>query len=109
PISTGFTVFSSRYSFDQAKQAALLTGRSVSVNPAFIENYNQNSTGFTIFASYPVKRLSFTRVGLNYSYRRTRVTTFNSAAQLLFTATQFRSIAGPSALSGIVSSTITPT
>src|SRR5258708_3677893 len=50
PISTGFTVFSTRYSFDQAKQAALLTGQSVSVNPAFVENYNTNSTGFTVFA-----------------------------------------------------------
>jgi outer membrane protein insertion porin family len=109
PISTGFTVFSSRYSFDQAKQAALLTGRSVSVNPAFVENYNTNSTGFTIFASYPVKRLSFTRIGLNYGFTKTNITTFNDASKLLFTATQFRSIAGPSALNGIVSSTITPT
>jgi outer membrane protein insertion porin family len=109
PISTGFTVFSSRYSFDQAKQAALLTGQSVSVNPAYVENYNTNSTGFTIFASYPVKRLSFMRVGLNYGYTRTNITAFNDASKLLFTATQFRSIAGPSALNGIVSSTITPT
>jgi outer membrane protein insertion porin family len=109
PISSGFTVFSSRYSFDQAKQAALLTGQSVSVNPAFVENYNTNSTGFTIFASYPVKRLSFMRVGLNYGFTRTNITTFNDASKLLFTATQFRSIAGPSALNGIVSSTITPT
>jgi outer membrane protein insertion porin family len=109
PISTGFTVFSTRYSFDQAKQAALLTGQSVSVNPAFVENYNTNSTGFTIFASYPLKRLSFARIGLNYGYSRTNITTFNDASRLLFTATQFRSIAGPSALNGIVSSTITPT
>ena len=109
PISTGFTVFSSRYSFDQAKQAALLTGQSVSVNPAFVENYNTNSTGFTAFASYPVKRLSFMRVGLTYGLTRTNITTFNDASKLLFTATQFRSIAGPSALNGIVSSTITPT
>jgi outer membrane protein insertion porin family len=109
PISTGFTVFNSRYSFNQAKQAALLTGQSVSVNPAYIENYNQNSTGFTVFASYPIKRLSFTRVGLNYGLTRTSITTFNSASELLFTSTQFRSIAGPNALNGIVSSTITPT
>jgi outer membrane protein insertion porin family len=109
PISTGFTVFSTRYSFDQAKQAALLTGQSVSVNPAFVENYNTNSTGFTVFASYPLKRLSFARIGLNYGYSRTNITTFNDASRLLFTATQFRSIAGPSALNGIVSSTITPT
>jgi outer membrane protein insertion porin family len=109
PISTGFTIFSSRYSFDQAKQAALLTGQSVSVNPAFVENYNTNSTGFTAFASYPVKRLSFTRVGLTYGLTKTNITTFNDASKLLFTATQFRSVAGPSALNGIVSSTLTPT
>src|SRR5215468_7136946 len=63
PISSGFTIFSSRYSYDQAKQTALLLGQSVSINPQFIQNYNQDSTGFTIFASYPIKRFSFTRLG----------------------------------------------
>ncbi len=62
PISTGFTVFSSRYNFDQAKQEAIAFGQSVSINPQFVQNYTQNSTGFTLFASYPVKRLSFTRL-----------------------------------------------
>jgi outer membrane translocation and assembly module TamA len=33
PISSGFTIFSSRYQFDQAKQEALYTGQSVSINP----------------------------------------------------------------------------
>jgi outer membrane protein insertion porin family len=109
PISSGFTIFSSRYKFDQARQAALLTGQSVSVNPQFIQNYNQDSTGFTIFASYPVRKLSFTRIALNYGLTRTNITAFNDASKLLFTQVQFRSIAGPSALNGIVSSTITPT
>jgi outer membrane protein insertion porin family len=109
PISTGFTIFSSRYKFDQARQAALFTGQSVSVNPQFIQNYNQDSTGFTVYASYPVRRLSFTRVAVNYGLTRTNITAFNDASKLLFTQLQFRSIAGPSALNGIVSSTITPT
>src|SRR5713101_791097 len=109
PISTGFTVFSSRYSFNQAKQEALLLGQSVSINPQFIQNYNQNSTGFTAFASYPVKRFSFLRVGLTYGLTRTNITAFNDASQLLFQSIQFRSFAGPSALDGIISSTITPT
>ena len=109
PISTGFTVFSSRYSFDQAKYQALFTGQSTSINPAFIQNYNQSSTGFTVFASYPVKRLSFTRVGLTYGLTRTNITPFNDTSKLLFEAIQFRSFAGPSALNGIVSSTLTPT
>src|SRR5258708_525427 len=109
PISSGFTIFSSRYKFDQARQAALLTGQAVSINPQFIQNYNQDSTGFTLFASYPIRKLSFTRVGLQYGLTRTNITAFNDASKLLFTQVQFRSIAGPSALNGIVSSTITPT
>jgi outer membrane protein insertion porin family len=108
PISTGFTIFSSRYKFDQAQQAALYTGQSVSINPQFVQNYNQDSTGFTAFASYPVRKLSFTRIGLQYGLTRTNITAFNDASKLLFTQLQFRSIAGPSALNGIVSSTITP-
>ena len=84
PISTGFTIFSSRYSYDQAKQEALLLGQSVSINPQFVQNYNQDSTGFTAFASYPVKRFSFMRVGLTYGLTRTNITAFNDASKLLF-------------------------
>src|SRR5260370_1358462 len=109
PISTGFTIFSSRYSFNQARQEALLLGQSVSINPQFIQNYNQNSTGFTSFASYPLKRLSFARIGLTYGLTRTSITPFNDASRFLFEAIQFRSVAGPSALNGIISSTLTPT
>jgi len=109
PISTGFTIFSSRYSFNQARQEALLLGQSVSINPQFIQNYNQNSTGFTLVASYPMKRLSFARIGVTYGLTRTSITPFNDASKFLFEDIQFRSVAGPSALNGIVSSTITPT
>jgi outer membrane protein insertion porin family len=109
PISSGFTLFSSRYKFDQAKQEALLTGQAVSLNPQYIQNYTQNSTGFTIFASYPIRRFSFTRVALNYGWTRTSISSFNQASTLLFESLQFRSLTGPSALNGIISSTITPT
>jgi outer membrane protein insertion porin family len=108
PISTGFTVFSSRYNFDQAKQEAIAFGQSVSINPQFVQNYTQNSTGFTLFASYPVKRLSFTRLAITYGLTRTNIKSFNQASTLLFEQLQFRSVAGPSALNGIVSSTVTP-
>ena len=109
PITTGFTIFSSRYSFNQARQEALLLGQSVSINPQFIQNYNQDSTGFTLVASYPLKKLSFARLGLTYGLTRTSITPFNDASRFLFEDIQFRSVAGPSALTGIVSSTITPT
>jgi outer membrane protein insertion porin family len=109
PISSGFTLFTSRYNFDQARQEALLTGQSVSINPQFVQNYNQNSTGFTLFASYPPKKYPFARFGLTYGLTRTNIQSFNQASTLLFESVQFRSIVGPSALDGIVSSTITPT
>jgi outer membrane protein insertion porin family len=107
PISSGFTIFSSLYKYDQAHQAALLTGQSVSINPQFIQNYNQNSTGFTAFASYPLKKRAFTRVSLTYGLTRTNITTYNDASNLLFTQLQYRAIAGPSALNGIIASTVT--
>jgi outer membrane protein insertion porin family len=109
PISSGFTVFSSRFSFNQAREASLLVGQSVSLNPQQILNYNQNSKGFTIFASYPIRRFSFTRLGMTYGLSKTNITTFNDASKLLFQSVQFRNFAGPAALEGIVSSTITPT
>jgi outer membrane protein insertion porin family len=108
PISTGFTLFSTRYKFDQARQEAILLQQSVSINPQFVQNYTQNSDGFTIFAQYPLRRLSFARFGLNYGLTRTNITAFNAASTLLFESLQFRSLTGPSALNGIISSTITP-
>ena len=108
PIQSGFTIFDSRYNFDQAKQEAIALGQSVSINPQYVQNYTQNSTGFTVFASYPVKRLSFTRFSLTYGLTRTNIESFNAASTLLFEQLQFRSVAGPSALDGIVSSTVTP-
>jgi outer membrane protein insertion porin family len=109
PISTGFSIFSSRYKFDQARQVAIQTGQAVSINPQFVQNYNQDSTGFTLYASYPMKKYAFTRVGLSYGLTRTNITAFNDASKALFTQTQFRSVSGPSALSGILSSSLTPT
>jgi outer membrane protein insertion porin family len=109
PISSGFTIFSNEYKYNQAQQAALVTGQSVSINPQYVQNYTQNSAGFTLFASYPLRRYAFTRVAVSYGLSRTNITTYNQASELLFTQVQYRSIAGPSALEGIVASTITPT
>jgi outer membrane protein insertion porin family len=108
PISSGFTIFTSQYKFDQARQLAQLTGQASSINPQFIQDYNQNSTGFTIFASYPPKKYPFSRVAISYGLTRTSIKSFNQASTLLFESVQFRSITGPSALNGIVSSTVTP-
>jgi outer membrane protein insertion porin family len=108
PIQSGFTIFSSRYNFNQAKQLAQAYGQAVSINPEYIQNYSQNSTGFTTFASYPLRKLSFTRLSLTYGLTHTNIEAFNSTSSALFEDLQFRSVAGPSALNGIISSALTP-
>jgi outer membrane protein insertion porin family len=109
PISTGFTVFYSKFNYNQAKQEGLLLGQQVAIDPALQQNYTTDSHGFTIFASYPLRKYQFTRIGVTYGFSTTNITAFSQSAQLLFEATQFRSLAGPSALNGIQSSKITPT
>jgi outer membrane protein insertion porin family len=109
PIASGFTIFSSLYKYDQAHQAALITGQAVSINPQYVQNYDQNSTGFTAFLSYPLPHRAFTRVGLTYGLTHTNISTYNASSELLFTQLQYRSIAGPSALNGILASTLSGT
>src|SRR3981189_1933565 len=70
---------------------------------------NQNSTGFTTFANYALKKHVFTRVGLTYGLTRTNISTYNESSQLLFESLQYGSLAGPSALNGIIASTVTGT
>jgi outer membrane protein insertion porin family len=108
PLSTGFTLFDSRYSFDTARETAILLGSQLPVtDPNATQNYNQDTKGFTVFASYPLKKYAFTRVGLSYGYSATNITAFSDASRLLFENLQFSSAAGPSALNGIDQSSIT--
>jgi outer membrane protein insertion porin family len=109
PISTGFTIFASKFDYNTARQEGLLFGQQVAINPALQENYNTNSKGFTVFASYPLRKLSFTRLGLSYGWSTTDVNPYSQSAQLLFELTKFRSLAGPDALKGIRMSQLTPT
>ena len=109
PISTGFTVFASRYNFNQAQQYSLALGYQVQLNPNTVQNYIQNSDGFTTFASYPMKKLGFTRLGLTYGYTDTSITGLSTASTALFNVLQFQQLAGPSSLNGIHESKITPT
>ncbi|HKM90293.1 MAG TPA: outer membrane protein assembly factor BamA [Candidatus Acidoferrales bacterium] len=110
PLATGFTLFDSRYSFDTARETAILSGSQLPItNPNSTQNYNQDSKGFTVFASYPLKSFAFTRVGVNYGYSETNITAFSDASRLLFEDIQFTSAAGPSALNGIDQSQVTGT
>jgi outer membrane protein insertion porin family len=109
PLSTGFTIFVNRFDYNTARQEGLLLGQQVAINPALQENYNTDSKGFTLFASYPLRKLSFTRLCLTYGWSTTNIKPFSQSATLLFEQTKFTSLAGPSALNGIESSKITPT
>ena len=110
PIATGFTIFYSQVRLQHgAAGGILLVGQPVAIDPALQENYNTDSRGFTIFASYPVRRFSFARIGLSYGWSTTNITPFSQSATLLFEFTKFTSLAGPSALNGIRQSQITPT
>jgi outer membrane protein insertion porin family len=109
PISTGFTIFSTKFDYNQAKQLGIFYGQQVAINPALQENYTTNSKGLTVFASYPLRKFSFTRIGVTYGYSTTNIQTFSTSAQLLFDSIKFTGLAGPSALNGIESSKITPT
>ena len=109
PIATGFTIFKNKFNYNQARQEGLLLGQQVTLNPALQQNYSTNSEGFTIFASYPLRKFRFTRVGITYGWSTTNINAVSEAAQLLFESIQFTSLAGPSSLTGIRSSKISPT
>ncbi|MCZ6515220.1 MAG: outer membrane protein assembly factor BamA [Acidobacteria bacterium] len=114
PITTGFTVFKSEYKFDQARQAAVLSGLDPDAfednqfTQNLFQNFQQNSTGFTVYASYPLRR-KFARVGLSYSYSVSNMTAFSNASQLFFSGLFFRGFDTPNSLEGIRTSKITPT
>jgi outer membrane protein insertion porin family len=108
PISTGFTIFTSSFNFDQARQTSLALGQQIQLNPNIVQNYSQNSNGITLFASYPIRHLGFTRLGVTYGLTSTNIKSASTAATALFSVLQFQALTGPSALSGIHSSRIVP-
>jgi outer membrane protein insertion porin family len=128
PIQTGFTIFYQRYSYDQARQASILTGQNLigyysALGTQNLLNYVSNGRGFTTFLSYQLKR-SFARVGLTYGYNVQTLTPLTPAARSYFDYLDFQGIGGPTSLtsncesvtmnagcnslSGIKTSTITP-
>ena len=112
PIQAGFTIFSSRFSFNQAREASIFAGANLiplfdALGQDNILDYRQNSSGFTTFVSYPLRR-SFARLSLTYSFRRSSVVTFSKSASNLFTYLNFEGVSGPNSLEGITTSQITP-
>ena len=110
PLTLGFTVYSRRFNFDQARQASITAGQNLNLPQSVLNqllNYNQSSTGFTASSSYLLGH-SFKRVGLTYSLDTTTINTFSDASRNLFQTLNFRNISGPDALKGIITSSITP-
>ncbi len=110
PIQAGFTVYTRKFNFDQARQLSITSGQNLNLPSPFLQNlqnYSQSSTGFSFSASYPLRR-SFKRVGLSYSFDRSSLVAVSEASKILFTNINFRGISGPNALNGIITSKIVP-
>ena len=114
PITLGFNVYKSDYHFNQLQQLSAYSGinyLSLGNTPygQLYQNFQQNSTGFSVFASYPMHKIPFARVGLTYQYSVSSVQTFNSATQSLFQELDYGQFQGPNQLSGITTSQVMPT
>src|SRR5205807_4079117 len=98
PIQFGFTIFTSKYDFNQARQAALNIGQSNLNLPTTVlntlQNYSQSSTGFTSSLGYTLRR-SLKRLGFTCSLNRSSIRTFNDSTLQLFQALEFRNLSGP--------------
>jgi outer membrane protein insertion porin family len=113
PIQTGFTVTIQRFNYDQGREASILYGQNLI--PLFqaegsqnLLNYISDTIGFTVFASYPLRR-SFSRVGISYGYSVSSYTPLTTAATTYFDYSTFSgTLSGPNQLTGIRSSSITP-
>jgi outer membrane protein insertion porin family len=112
PIQLGFTVFISRFNYDQGREASVLAGTNLiplynQLGAQNLLNYVSNSRGFTVFSTTLLKR-SFARVGISYGYTIQNVRTLTTAAQQYYDYINFLHINGPNSLDGIKSSTISP-
>jgi outer membrane protein insertion porin family len=110
PIQTGFTAYIREFKFNQLQQAGISSTASAALPTAFqnsLQNYSQSSRGFTMSGAYAVKR-SFKRFGLTYSWDSSNISTFSLASKDYFYELAFRSVSGPNAVQGIVTSKIVP-
>jgi outer membrane protein insertion porin family len=112
PMSVGFTVNVTRFDYNQAREASILSGTNLiplynQLGTNNLLNYISNSHGFTVFSSYPLRR-SFARVGITYGFNVQNIDTLSNAASTYFQYTNFLRINGPNPLNGITSSSVTP-
>ena len=112
PLQVGAMVYLRRFNFDQGREASILAGLNLipeynQLGQQNLLNYVQNSHGFNLSASYPLRR-SFSRIGITYGFDITSTITETAAALAYFTYINFNGVAGPNSLSGVRTSSITP-
>ncbi len=112
PMQVGFSVFLQRFSYDQGREASILTGENLipyfqSLGSNNLLNYITNSHGFTVFTSYPLKR-SFSRVGLTYGYSVSKYTPLTTAATTYLDFLNYQGVGGPNQFIGVRTSMLTP-
>ena len=112
PVQTGFTLYTQRFNYNQAREASVLSGQNLiplynSLGQNNLLNYVSNGYGATVFLSYPLKR-SFARLALTYGYDISNIRTLTDAAGTYFNYIDFQGVGGPNALSGIRTSKVTP-
>jgi len=112
PLQLSFGVYLQRFNFDQGREASILAGQNLiplysALGTQNLLNYVQNSHGFTVGASYPLRR-SFSRLGITYGYDISNVVTETTAATNYFQYINFSGVAGPNSLTGIRTSHIVP-
>jgi outer membrane protein insertion porin family len=112
PLQLGFVVYLSRFNYDQGREASILAGQNLiplynALGTQNLLNYVQNSHGFNVSASYPLRR-SFARIGITYGYDDSNVITQTTAAATYFNYLNFSGVAGPNSLTGIKTSKVVP-
>lgn len=110
PLQLGFTVYTRRYNYNQARQANILAGQQLNLSQAVLntlQNFTQSSTGFTASASYPLRH-SLKRIGISYGWDTSSLTVFSQASQEYFQSLAFRGLSGPNALQGVITSKVVP-
>ncbi|MBI5282330.1 MAG: outer membrane protein assembly factor BamA [Candidatus Solibacter usitatus] len=112
PIQAGFTIYTQRFNYDQAREVSLFSGRNLIplYNALGTDNllmYNQKGFGATVFASYPLKR-SFARLSLTYGIDNSTIVPGNTSSSSYFNYSNFLNFDGPNSLNGIITSRVIP-
>ena len=113
PLQLGFTVFTTRFNYNQAREASILYGENLSsyynaLGSNNLLNYVSNGRGFTVFGTYPLKR-SFSRLGLTFGYSTTKYDLLTPAAVNYFTYLSYQGqLSGPNQVSGIRDAKVIP-